>query len=419
MKNLLRLLGLSLAIFMLVACGGQKSQEEVNVEGQTSVAQEEKPEQETSEEGLTLEIIVPGYDSGYLQAEMDDAIAKYKDQTGINIEVVSVGWDELNTKIVQLYQAGEAPDMMMVGSRSLRQFAELGVLEDLTPYFTDEYVDSRIETIYDTGKVAGVQYGSPLAFSSRALFYRSDLIDNPPSNWDELYQVASEVAQSNDMYGFAIPTDVTSGSEEILNFVYQAGGRITDNEGNYTLTDDKNVKAFEYLYKFKDLIPDPVGTSRSDQAQLFVNGDLAMFVSGSWEFDTLDEGKYEYGVVALPEGDQKAMTIVTDSYAVSSISDHKQECADFIMWMGELDRQKEITLAYNWYPVSKAEMDLDVYKEEKVQPFMESIPYGVPAPQVPNWDEFGKSFTIAMQRTLTGEATAQEALQQAQEELTK
>ena len=45
--------------------------------------------------------------------------------------------------------------------------------------------------------------------------------------------------------------------------------------------------------------------------------------------------------------------------------------------------------------------------------------FGTPEPQVPNWDDFNKSFTIAVQKAMTGQLSPQEALDNCQKELAK
>lgn len=57
----------------------------------------------------TVKMLVPGYDSGYLNKELDSAIEKFHGaKPEIKVEIISVGWEELNSKIVQLYQAKQA-----------------------------------------------------------------------------------------------------------------------------------------------------------------------------------------------------------------------------------------------------------------------------------------------------------------------
>ena len=332
-----------LASTLLSACssGTQTQETSTTAVGASSEESKEASKEANNAEGTVLKFLVPGYDSGYLKKELDSGIAAFeKENEGVKVQIVSVGWDELNSKIVSLYQAGDAPDIMLTGSRTLKQLASLGVAKDLSLYVTDDFKSKRVESVLATGTVDGKQYGIPMAFSSRALYYRSDLIDKAPTNWDELYETAKEVKAKNEgIYGFAIPTDVTSGTDELLNFIYQNDGALVDDKGEITFSTEANAGTLEFLKKFNDekLVPDVVSTARGDQAKLFANGDLAMFVSGPWEKETLDAAaeKAPYKVAPLPEGKKKAETLVTDSYVISSISKNEDLAWKFVEFMGQ------------------------------------------------------------------------------------
>lgn len=413
-KFLLLITILVLSMVLVVGCSSNQPKTE-------DIDANEK-ESEISTSSNSLDILVPGYDSGFLTEQLDELTGKYiEENPGVEINIISAGWEELNSKVVQLYQAKQSPDIMLLGSRSLRQFSELGIAEDLESYMTDEFKKDRVDNVLETGAVNGIQYGIPLALSSRALFYRTDLIETAPSNWDELLEKAKTMNEKEDMYGFAIPTDLEAGTDEILSFIYQGGGAMTDENGEFTINSPENIETVTYLKELKAYIPDPVATARGDQVQMFTNGDLAMFISGAWEIDELENNKEDapYGIAKLPTGKQEGVSLVTDSYVISSISDNKEEAWKFIEFMGQEEQQKIVTDAYNWFPVIKAENEVARYQEDNMKPFMEIMPAGKAEPQVPNWDEFNKSFLIAIQKVLTGEATPEEALNMAQEEVTK
>ncbi len=416
MKRFLKAFSLvAVSMALITGCGGS---EEKSVDTDTSTDTKKEAKTETKSGDVELEVLIPGYESGYLKDEFDTIISDFeKENENVKVKVLPVGWDELNSKIVQLYQAGEAPDIMLTGSRSLRQFSELGVLEPLDEYMTDEFKSARVESVLETANVKGEQYGVPFGFSSRALIYRKDLIDTPPTTWDELYETAKKVQEENpDMKGFAIPTDITHGADELLNFIYQAGGRVVDEEGNYTLNTPENIEAFEYIAKFgkDDLIPDPVGTKRKDLPALFQNGDIAMCIYLPMNLDVFES--QEFGTAVLPEGKEKAETLVTDSYTISSISENKEEAWKFIEFAGKVDYQRKIN-ERGWFPILKEEEDDERYKEDIIKPYNEMIKYGVPEPHVDNWDLFNEAFTQAAQKVLTGQMTAKEALDEAQKEL--
>lgn len=383
----------------------------------------DKKEKAATDDNVTLKMLVPGYDGGYLKKELDNGIKAFEEKNpNIKVQIVSVGWEDLNSKIIQLFQAKESPDIMLTGSRTLKQLVDMGAAENLSPFMKDDFKSKRVENVLKTAQIDGKQYGIPMAFSSRALYYRTDLIQNPPKNWDELLQTAREVhAKDSKVYGFAIPTDLESGTDEILNFIYQNGGRIVDKDGKYTLNSKENVEALTYLKKFSDegLIPDPVSMKRNDQATLFKNGNLAMFVSGPWEKEEMDKSEYKYGVAELPVGKFSAETLVTDSYVMSSQSKHKEAAWKFIEFMGQPEYQRPVSEAFGWFPVLKDEEKDKRFNDEFMKPFAAKIKDGVPEPQVSNWDTFNKTFVTAVQKVLTGKATPQEALDQAQSELEK
>lgn len=418
----LSIASIMLASSFLAACSSSSKQAESS-EQSTTVAESKEESKEASGDSTVLRMLVPGYDSGYLKKELDNGIAGFeKANEGVKVEIVSVGWDELNSKIVSLYQAGDAPDIMLTGSRTLKQLASLGVAEDLSSYITDDFKSKRVESVLATGQVDGKQYGIPMAFSSRALYYRSDLIEMAPTNWDELFETAKKVhAENSDVYGFAIPTDITSGTDELLNFIYQNDGALVDDKGDITFSTDANVGTLEYLKKFNDekLVPDVVSTARADQAKLFANGNLAMFVSGPWEQETLDAAadKAPYKVAVLPAGVKQAETLVTDSYVISSISKNKELAWKFVEFMGQPEYQRPVSEAFGWFPILKEEFNDERFESEFMQAFAASIEYGVSEPQVEDWDSFNKAFLTAVQKAVTGEMGAKEALDEAQAEV--
>ena len=414
-----------LASSFLAACSSSSKQAESSSESVVAESKEDSKEDSKADstDSTVLKMLVPGYDSGYLKKELDNGIAGFeKANKGVKVEIVSVGWDELNSKIVSLYQAGDAPDIMLTGSRTLKQLASLGVAEDLSSYITDDFKSKRVESVLATGQVDGKQYGIPMAFSSRALYYRSDLIEMAPTNWDELFETAKKVhAENSDVYGFAIPTDITSGTDELLNFIYQNDGALVDDKGNITFSTDANVGTLEYLKKFNDegLVPDVVSTARADQAKLFANGNLAMFVSGPWEQETLDAAadKAPYKVAVLPAGVKQAETLVTDSYVISSISKNKELAWKFVEFMGQPEYQRPVSEAFGWFPILKEEFNDERFESEFMQAFAASIEYGVSEPQVEDWDSFNKAFLTAVQKAVTGEMGTKEALDEAQAEV--
>ena len=185
MKKTIKRIGLltmlALLIGVVVACSPKDTEKD-------------KTEDKGNEGEQILQIFIPGYEDEIWKGLYDKGINDFEaENQGVKVEVIPAGWDEANSKIIGLIQANEAPDVMITGSRSLRQFAELGAIEPLDQFMTEDFIGGRVKTVLDTANIDKVQYGIPLGFSSRALYYRTDLIETPPTNWDELYEIAAKV----------------------------------------------------------------------------------------------------------------------------------------------------------------------------------------------------------------------------------
>lgn len=367
-----------------------------------------------------IKMYITGYESDTFKPLYDAGIAGFEEENpDLKVEVVPASWDEASTKLLSLIQAGETPDVIMSGTRELRQLAELEALAPLDEYMTDEFKEKRVESVLKTANINGTQYGIPLAFSSKALYYRKDLIPEAPKTWEELEAAAKQVKEGNEgMDGFALATDIDA-VPDLLNFFYQNGGRITDDSGELVINSEANVETLDFLKKLYDekLIPNPVDLKRSDVSDLFKNEKIAMFISGPWEKDKI-EG-LDYGVALLPQGKEMAETLVTDSYAISSLSENKEEAWKLIETMGQFEYQNAYDEAIGFFPILKEEESQERYNTEFMKPFAEMIQHGVPEPHVPKSADFQKGIMDAVKKVMMGEASSKEALDELQNELSK
>lgn len=410
---------------MIIGCTDSNNNETSNGKDTEKKAGKETDKKEGND---TVKMYITGYESEKLKPLYDKGIEKFeKENPGIKVEVVPAGWDEATTKLVSLIQAGESPDVIMSGTRELRQLSEMGALEPLDEFMTDEFKEKRVENVLKTANIDGKQYGIPLAFSSKGLFYREDLIPEPPKTWEELESVAKKVTEENpDMKGFAIATDVDA-VPDLLNFFYQNGGRINDEKGKLVIDSEENVKTLEYLKKLYDekLIPNPVDLKRGDVSDLFANGKLAMFISGPWEADKMggkpgEEGaKVKYKVTTLPKGKELAETLVTDSYAIAKTSKNKENAWKLIETMGSFEIQNNYDEGMGFFPILKEEESQERYNSDFMKPFAEMIKHGVSEPHMPVSADFQKGIMDAVKKVMMGEAQPKEALETLQKELDK
>jgi len=134
-------------------------------------------------------------------------------ETGIKVNLETVPWNEIESKLVMTNQSGNPTcDISWVSSQKLASLVNAGALLPLDDYYKDldtsDFIDQAIDAATFPGD--GKKYLVEASVHSRGLWYNTDLIQTPPADWNELIDAAvSANAQDNNIYGFAAYTPKT------------------------------------------------------------------------------------------------------------------------------------------------------------------------------------------------------------------
>lgn len=378
---------------------------------------------ENNSDQTTLSFFVPGYTDPTFGKAYDERLEAFeKTNPDIKIELIGESWGQF-PKMMSMIQAGESPDIMIMGSRRLNQMSEIGSIVQLDEYLSEDRKSEYIESVLKTGSVNEKQFGLPVGFSSRALYYRTDLISEAPKTWDELVEVAKKVEMENPgIKGFGIPASSSDSTiAQLYNFLYQNGASATDENGNIVVNSPEIIEAVDFyagLYTNHNVVPNPVELDRSNLSGLFKNGQIAMFISGPWEKSVMqlepDNDKTPYGVAMLPKGKQYGETLVTDSITISSQCKNKEAAWKFVEFFTSAEYQDKFDETVGFFPIFKEEAKSERYNSDFLNPFVEMIQYGQPEPNPPVWEEFNEIVVKAVQKVMLGESTAEEAMNEAQ-----
>ena len=174
-----------------------------------------------------------------------------EDNPDAEVEVTAVPWDSAHDKIANAIAAGETPDVTLVGTTWMGEFAQSGGLDPLP----EDLVDSAdfFDGAWGSTEVGGTSYGVPWYVETRVLYYRKDLAekagwDKPPVTWDELKQFAVDLQDKGGAeYGIQLPAGGTGSWQTMLPFAWSAGVDITNEDGTeYTLDSPEMVEALEF-----------------------------------------------------------------------------------------------------------------------------------------------------------------------------
>ena len=348
---------------------------------------------------------------------------------GWSVKPELVGWDQCQDKATTLAVAGNPVALAYVGSRTLKQFAENDLIVPVP--MTDAEKASYYPNIVNTVTFDDTQWGVPIAFSTKALYWNKDLFkaagldpEKPPKTWAEEIADAKQIKEKTGMAGYGLPAKTFDNTmHQFMHWVYTNNGKVID--GDKITIDSPQVLAA--LQAYKDITPYSVeGATAYEQQEIraiFLDGKVGMIQSGSGAASRLKKTSINWGITTLPLGPEAkgpGTLLITDSLAVfkgTGVEDKAIEFAKFITSpgpQGEYERQGDAGLT----PLRPSpKVDEFVKADPSWKPLIEGIAYGGPEPLFKDYKGFQNVMIELVQSVDTGAAAPADALKKAAADL--
>ncbi|WP_112809557.1 ABC transporter substrate-binding protein [Ensifer sp.] len=370
----------------------------------------------------------------YCGDTMDAVHAKYIKQweeknPGWKVTPEVVGWAQCQDKATTLAAAGTPVAMAYVGSRTLKEFAQNDLIVPVP--MTDEEKKTYYPNIVDTVTFDGNQWGVPVAFSTKALYWNKDLFkqagldpEKPPKTWAEEIEFAKAIKEKTGLAGYGLPAKTFDNTmHQFMHWVYTNNGKVID--GDKIVIDSPEVLAA--LQAYKDITPYSVeGATAYEQNEMraiFLDGKVGMLQSGSGAAVRLKDTKVNWGVAPLPLGPSakgEGTLLITDSLAVFKGSGVEEKAIEFAKFITSPGPQGEYELqgAAGLTPLRPSPMvDEFVKKDPYWKPFIDGIAFGGPEPLFTDYKGFQNVIIAMVQSVVTGQAEPADALKKAAGEL--
>ena len=395
------------------------------------------------------------------KAILEKTLAAFTEETGIQVEYLYTPEDYI-TKLTTMAAANDLPDVGYLSEPSVVQWANEGMLKDLTPALESGKVDEKMDSnkfIDKDGKVVGVSVADEVIL----IFYNPTVFDQmgveyPPANyqdawtWDEFVSVCRQLTVDNNgkhpgEEGFDENNIRTYGVKmDDSSYVYESfmnsngGGFFTEDGKSIALYSDESVEALQAiadLINVEHVMPSAEDAASSmDMSSSFLSNSCAMVISGQWSFQSLaiaaEEDGITYDVGVLPYFKEICTCNTGTPVVVFKDTEHYEEALLLASYIMNTDFVIDFIHSGLWMPVSENwytdEALIDEWLTEGVHPehYREAvIDYALNCTTPSSYFQMGcvqqidDLYLPAMDNVLLGTITAREAMEGIRAELDK
>jgi multiple sugar transport system substrate-binding protein len=348
---------------------------------------------------------------------------------GFKVVPEIVGWGQCQDKVTTLAAAGTPVSLAYVGSRTLKQFAQNDLIIPVP--MTDEEKAGYYNYVPDTVTFDGTQWGVPVAFSTKALFWNKDLFEaagldpeTPPKTWEEKIAFAKQITEKTDAAGYGVVAKTFDNTmHQFLHWVYTNDGLIIDADGNIVINSPQVLAALTAL---KDIVPyGEEGATAYEQNEvraIWLDGGVAMIEGGVGAALRAEEAGMNWGVAALPLGpDAKGpgTLLITDSLAIFKGTGVEEQATSLAKFITAPERQWDAEMAQGLTPLRPLEPQTAelIAATPYWKPFLDGIEFGGPEPLFTDYIGLQNVMIEMVQSVVTGAAEPQAAIDKAASEL--
>lgn len=413
MKKMLNGFTIVLSSLVLAACGGGNGSES-NESGA-----------ETSNDTLTVLLSEEPSETNAL----NNAFHQWADETGRKIETLVIPYDDQLTKFPLMIKNNDVPDLVAttrLAGLYPEEFVDLS--QEMDTSIFNETALKIITQNYtsDEVKAAPNQYTITTYFYNKDAFEKVGLtaptVDNP---WtlDELYANAKLLQEEGDVkYGLAV--DYSRARYD--NLMYSNGGSITEKDGdsfNITVNSSENIDTLQDFIDMNnsEVMPKVIwtGGSSDNPADYFQNGDVGIYLSGSWNYEKFNNSinAFEFGVMPSPLGAVQQSAIPGGSgLAIPDAAEGKDLAVEFLEWLYEKENYVEYLANDKGLSfidgISYVDEDSNVAADyEVMQNEMENATEQYQIDEQSQWKQhLDNEYRDYLKQAISGEMTAQEAL---------
>ncbi len=334
---------------------------------------------------------------------------------GVKVQVTAIPWDAAHDKFTTAITANKTPDVAMVGTTWMGEFAGMDAL-DPTPGEVDK--SAFFDGAQKTTEVNGTSFGVPWYVETRLVYYRTDLakkagITAPPTDWDGLKTMAKAMQdKAGAKYGIGLQAGGTGSWQSVMPFAWSAGADLTKDGGKaYNFDSPEVLKASQYYQSFfTDGISDKAAPATPTTEPDFASGKVPMFISGPWMMSAVEKAgggakfKDKYDVFQIPADKMSSSFVGGSNLVVFKNTKNRDSSWKLVNWLSDPKTQvKWYGMSTDLPAVKSAWQDPALTADTKLAVFGKQLETAQAPPSFPTWEQAVTSFDTEMEKvTKTG-----------------
>jgi multiple sugar transport system substrate-binding protein len=281
--------------------------------------------------------------SGSFQAAAADCSKASNGAYTIKIQELPTAADAQRQQLVRRLAAKDSSlDILGLDVVWEAEFSEAGWVVNWTGERRAQVERDAVRSALDTALWKGQLVAAPFNSNTQLLWYRKDLVPNPPRTWEEMIAQAENLAKQGKPHFVEIQGASYEGYTVWVNaMILSAGGQILSPDGQHVILDPPAERGVSLIGKLgRSVAADPsLSVQMEDQSRLaFESGDAAFEINYPFIFPSAQENApqiaKQIGWTDYPRvdaGKPSRPPVGGIDLAVSSFSRHQQLAFDAIM----------------------------------------------------------------------------------------
>jgi len=370
--------------------------------------------------------------------------AFHQSHPGIHVRLMHIP-ENYFQKLHILAAAGLMPDVVFVNSLYFPVYASHGFFRDLrtflarTPQLSEQDFYPQALTPFEfnasTPSTATHQRALgalPRDVSNLVVFINQDLfkqagllLPNAQWTWGDLTHLVQRLTTDtnhdgrHEQYGVSF---YRKPALFVLPFLWSAGGGLLENTAQGSallLSNPQSISGIEFYQNLytQGWVPKRTEVGDATMSQLFLQGKLAMLISGRWSVPVFrQQASFSWDIRPFPAGPAGSHVGVDSSgYALASQSKHPNEAWQVIAFLSAAESQQALTRSGLIIPARRDIAESQTFLQPTLAPtssgfFLSAIETGIPTQSHPRWNELEETFVQGLDPVWDGKMTAKNAV---------